>query len=211
MIWTFFTRILTLTYATRLFSSVSFSTGWTVSLFLWSPLNFVFVLDQAKTGITDSNFFVVVWSKDLKENQSCQFFSAMTGLDILTVPVWQQFVTVYMGTQQPAVNGIILFFCAYSCHITWLVSGSDFFPDHLPVRLQNYWLCVKNVNRMRWRPLLSSWSSVGISSTLSLRANSNMQWCLRDNKGYTEIIDKIRKWEILKKNVNTGERWCYHY
>lgn len=58
LIWTCFTLILTLIYATWLLSSISFSNGWTVGFLLWSPLNFVFVLDQPKTGITNSNFFL---------------------------------------------------------------------------------------------------------------------------------------------------------
>lgn len=126
---------LTLIYATWL-PSISFSNGWTVGFCLWSTLNFVFALDQTKTGITNSIFFIClfVWSKDFKDNQGCQFFNAMTGLDISTVPTWQ--LLQCMGACKPVRNGIILHVCAYSCHLPKVSIRIWILPDHLPVKLQ---------------------------------------------------------------------------
>lgn len=115
-----------------------FPVGGQLAFFLWSPSNFVFVLDQTQTRVTDSNFilfYFLVLSKDFKDNQGCKFFSTMTALDISTVPTCKQFVAVYMGAQEPDGNGIILLFCAYSCYLTSFLSGSDFLPNHLPVSL----------------------------------------------------------------------------
>ena len=82
---------------------------------------------RLRQGLPTLFFFIClfVWSKDFKDNQGCQVFSAMTGLDISTVPT-QQFVAVCVGARKPVRNGIILHACAYSCHLTRLVSGSDF-------------------------------------------------------------------------------------
>lgn len=84
---------------------------------------------RLRQGLPTLFFFFIclfVWSKDFKDNQGCQFFSAMTGLDISTVPTWQQFVAVNVDACKPFRNGIILHVCAYSCHLTRLVSGSEF-------------------------------------------------------------------------------------
>lgn len=123
----FFTLNLTLIYATWLQLLLSPSNGWTVGFCLWSTLNFVFALDQTKTGITNSSFFIClfVWSKDFKDNQGCQFFNAMTGLDISN-HANMTIVAVYVGACKPVRNGIILHVCAYSCHLTRLVSESEF-------------------------------------------------------------------------------------
>lgn len=136
----------------------SFEVHLTLFLF-WTKL---------RQGLLTLIFFV--WSKDFKENHGCQFFSAMTGLDILIAPTWQQFVAVGEGVPNSQWGMNYFTFCAYSCHLTWLVSGSDFLPDNLPVRLQNCWIYLKNVKRKRWWPLLlGSWSSIGIINTLPLR------------------------------------------
>lgn len=118
LIWAFFTLILTLIYATWLPSSISFSNGWTVGFCLWSTLNFVFALDQTKTGITNSIFFFVclfVWSKDFKDNQGCQLFNAMTGLDISTVPTWQLLQCMWAPASQLEME---LFYMCVHTHVT---------------------------------------------------------------------------------------------
>lgn len=149
-----------------------FSNGWTVGFCLWSTLNFVFALDQTKTGITNSIFFfyLFVCLKQRLQRQSGLpvFFNAMTGLDISTVLTWQLLQCMWAPASQLEMElltcvCILMSLNKVSIRI-WIL------PDHLPVKLQNCWLYSKNVNRMRWwLLLLDSWFSVGISRMLSLR------------------------------------------
>lgn len=109
LIWTFFLLSSSLLYMPHDCSLLSFfpmdghlafSFEVHLTLFLfWTSL---------RQGLRTLIFFV--WSKDFKENHGCQFFSAMTGLDILTMPTWQQFVAGRGGAQQSVENGIILLF-----------------------------------------------------------------------------------------------------
>lgn len=127
LIWAFFTLNLTLIYATWLPSSISFSNGWTVGFCLWSTLNFVFALDQTKTGITNSSFFYLfVCLKQRLQRQSglpvLQCYDRFRHINCANMTI----VAVYVGACKPVRNGIILHVCAYSCHLTRLVSESEF-------------------------------------------------------------------------------------
>lgn len=172
MIWTFFTLKHTLIYATWLLSSISFSNEWTVGFFLWSPFNFVFVLDPPKTGITDSNFFVCLKQRLQRESrlwilQYYDRFRHINSANLTTICCcvygcsvasweWNYFIFLYILMSAIMVSVRIWLFCKTIC-------------------LSVY---VKNVNRMSWRPLLlDGWSSIGTNSLLSLRVwlNSSKQ------------------------------------
>lgn len=153
-----------------------FPSGWTVGFSLWSPFNFVFVWDQPKTEMTGSKFFYCCLKQNLQKESGLPILQCYDRFRHINHSNITTTCCMYMRVQQPVGNEITV--CAYSCYLTWLMSGSDLLLDHLPVRLQNYWLYLKNVNRIRCQPLfLGSRSNKGISNILFLRVwlNSTMQ------------------------------------
>lgn len=92
LIWTVFLLILSPIDATWLPPSISFPVdGQSAFPFEVHLTLFLFGTSLRQRWLA-LNFFIVVWSKIFKKNQGCQFFSAMTGLGILTVPTSQQLV-----------------------------------------------------------------------------------------------------------------------
>lgn len=187
-----------LLYATWLFSFISLSSGWSVGFSFevhWTLFLFGTSLSQGLLTL------IFLWL----------FFEAQTSKRIRAVnssALWQ--IETYCQCQHDnnllsciwVLNSqlrmeLFHFFCAYSCHLTWLVSGSEFLPDHLPVRLQNCWAHLKNVNRMRWWPLLwDSWVSTGISNMLSLRV-----WLSSNMHNAYGIIRKIKRRRSQRRDI----------